>query len=1172
MSKKDKRRAVHEVESHVDPHELEIDITKGINPARWPINHSTVIYLFAILLLLLGYIQYQSIPKENFPEIKFPQMIVQTVYPGTSPENMENLVTNPIEKEIKNLTGLKEVTSNSFQDFSVIIAEFTTDTDVDQAMIDVKDAVDKAKQDLPTDLPADPTVKDIDVSEIPILYVNIYGNYDYGKLNDFAEAIQDSIESLTEIKNVDIVGAPEKEMLISVDLYKMQSASISFTDIENAIKGENLSATAGTVEMDNEERQISIKKEFRTPEEIADIYINNMKGGAVRLGDIADIGFGYEEQESFARLYDKNVLTLNVIKASGENLIAASDKIFEMLDRIEAKDLPKDIKIEVTGDQSEKTRSSLHELINTIIIGFLLVTLILMFFMGSQNAAFVALSVPLSCAIAFVVFPVIGFTLNMIVLFAFLLALGIVVDDAIVVIENTHRIFQNGKIPIKKAALIATQEVFMPVVAGTITTLLPFVPLAFWPGTIGKFMFYLPITLIITLVASLLVAYIINPVFAVSFMKPHTEEDNARSRKWSRNMTILTVIFIALFIILHIAKQPVAANLSIVVLLFIFLQKFWLNKVVYNFQSRYWPYVVRKYSQFLGFSLNHSTLVIIGTFLLLILSGIALYIRSPKVEFFPGSDPNQAYVYLNLPVGVDASYTNEVLKRLEDSVNVALDINPKEGKYNPLVTSIISNVTIGATNPQGTEIGDFPNKGKITVSFEKFSERHGRSTAKALKSMQEHMPVIPGADISVEQDQGGPPTGLPVVVELTGDNLEDLSMASDMVLNEIQDRGIKGLSGLNSDFQKGKPEIVFDINRNRLNAEGITTGQLAYTLRTAVFGKEVSRFREDKDDYPINVKLKEEQNANVDILRNLDITYRDMAMGGQVRQVPINSFVDIEYGTTYGSIKRKDLSRIITVSSDVLPDYNANEIVKEIEGFLPELPLPESVSARIAGEQEEQQETMSFLFGAMGTAVALMFLIIMMQFNSYRRTLIILSEIVLALIGVFFGIAIFNIPVSIVMVGVGVVALGGIVVRNGILLIEFADQKLREGYEPKKALLLAGEARMTPVLLTATATILGLIPLAIGLNIDFESLLAHGDPKIFFGGDNVAFWGPLSWTMIFGLVFGTVLTLIVVPVFLYISLVLGKKWFGKPYLHDVPEDELHTPDGLTMIDAIDTST
>ncbi len=1149
--------------THVDPHELEIDVNEGINPARWPINHTTVIYLFTFLLLLIGYIQYQNIPKENFPEIKFPQMFITTVYPGTSPENMENLVTNPIEKEIKNLKGLKKVTSNSFQDFSVITAEFTTETDVDKAMNDVKDAVDKAKQDLPSDLPSDPTIKDVDVSEFPILYVNVYGNYDYGMLNDYAESIQDSIEGMKEIKSVEIVGAPEKELLISVDLFKMQSASITFNDIENAIRGENLTATAGTIQMDNQERQISIKKEFATPEEISDIYINTLKGGAVRLGDIADISMGYKEQESYARLYNKNVITLNIIKASGENLIEASDKIFEMLDRIQLNQLPKDVQISITGDQSERTRTSLHELINTIIIGFLLVTLILMFFMGSQNAAFVALSVPLSCAIAFIVFPIIGFTLNMIVLFAFLLALGIVVDDAIVVIENTHRIFQNGKIPIRRAALIATKEVFLPVLAGTLTTLMPFVPLAFWSGTIGKFMFYLPITLIITLLASLVVAYTINPVFAVTFMKPYTKEDARNARKWTRKTTIMSLVCLILFLVFHFADLPVVANLIAVIYLFILLQKFVLNTIIYNFQNYGWPKVVRAYSRFLAFSLNSSWIVMIGTAIITILSVVAIGLRKPNVVFFPQSEPNQAYVYLSLPIGVDPAYTNEVLKRIEDSVYVALNINPNLDRYNPLVTSIISNVTIGATNPQGTERGNFPNKGKITISFEKFSERDGRSTTKALKKIQNHMPIIPGALISVEQDQGGPSTGLPVVIEFTGDNLMSLAQASDMLIREIKARDIKGLSGLNSDFQQGKPEVIFDIDRNRLNAEGLSTGQVASTLRTAVFGKEVSRFREGKDDYPINIRLNSNQNNNIDQLQNLDITYRDMAMGGQIRQVPISSFVRVEYGSTFGSIKRKNLSRIVTVSSDVKADYNANDIVGEIRDFLPEMVFPDGVTAQIAGEQEEQQETMSFLLTAMAIAVALMFLVIMIQFGSYRRTLIILSEIILALVGVLLGIAVFNITVSIIMMGIGIVALGGIVVRNGILLIEFADQKMHEGISPKEALIQAGEARMTPVLLTATATILGLIPLAVGLNIDFTTLLASGDPNIYFGGDNVAFWGPLSWTMIYGLSFGTILTLVVVPVMLYISLKLGKKWFNKPYIKGEPS-ETALPDELVM--------
>ncbi len=1127
----------------------------GINPAKWPINHTSVIFLITIMLLLFGYYNYVMIPKENFPEIKFPQLIIQTVYPGTSPENMENLVTNPIEKELKGLTGLKELTSNSFQDFSVIIAEFNTETDVEQATQDVKDAVDKAKTDLPTDLPADPSVKEIDVSEIPILYVNIYGNYDYGKLKEYAENIQDSIEDLREIKRVEMVGAPEQEMLVAIDQYKMEAAAISFNDIENAIRGENLSSTAGTVEMGNQKRQLSVKKEFNNATEISNIYIQSPHGGSVRLGDIADVKFDFEEQESFARLYGKNVITLNVIKASGENLIEASDKIFAMLDRIEAHNLPKDVKLNISGDQSEKTRSNLHELINTIIIGFLLVTIILMFFMGTQNALFVALSVPLSCALAFIVFPTIGFTLNMIVLFAFLLALGIVVDDAIVVIENTHRIFANGRIPIKKAALIATQEVFWPVVAGTITTLLPFIPLAFWSGVIGKFMFFLPITLIITLLASLVVAYVINPVFAVRFMKPTEASEYLVKPKWTRRLTIQSIVFVLLFFILHSADMHAFANLTLVVLAFLILEHFVLKRVIYNFQNFTWPKFIDRYTRYLAFCLRHRTAIMVFTLLLFVGSIIALSIRQPKVVFFPGSEPNQAFVYLNLPVGVDPAYTNEVLKRLEDSVNVALNIDPDAQKFNPLVSSIISNVTIGATDPQGTEIGDFPNKGKITISFVKFSDRNGASTSEALKKIQDRMPIIPGADVSVQQDQGGPPTAKPVVIEITGDNLDSLVSTSERLQRKIQQSGIKGMTGLASDFQKGKPEITFDVNRDRLNQEGLSTAQLAMGLRTAVFGKEVSRFRQGKEDYPINIKLKKDQRENIDLLQNLSITYRDMAMGGVIRQVPINPFISVHYGSTYGSIKRSDMNRIITLSSDVMPDYNANEIVSEIQGIIDQYDTPEGLSISMAGEQEEQQETGIFLMTAMGIAIALMFLVIMIQFNSYRRTLIILSEIILALIGVFLGIAVFDISVSIVMMGVGIVSLGGIVVRNGILLIEFADMKLKEGESLTDAIVEAGKSRMTPVLLTAASTILGLVPLAIGLNIDFTGLLESFSPHIFFGGDNVAFWGPLSWTMIFGLAFGTILTLIVVPVMMHLALDLGQRWLNRNYFHDQEQDD-----------------
>ena len=501
------------------------ELIKEFKPSSWSIDNRTAIYIFTIIITLAGLSAYLNLPKEQFPEIKLPQIIVQTIYPGTSPENMENLVSKQIEKQVKNLTGVKKVTSNSFQDYSVVIVEFNTDVKVDKAKRDVKDAVDKAKKDLPKNLPNEPEVKDIDLSELPILYVNLSGNYDLNKLKKYADKIKDKIEALKEIKRVDVVGALEREIQINVDLYKMQAAGIGFDDIERGVAAENLSATPGQVSMNNQKRILSIKNEFKSVDQIQQIIVKNAFGKAVYLRDIAEIKDAFQEQKSYARLYGKNVITLNIIKASGQNLINASDKINALLEDMQAQELPNDLSVVVTGDQSETTRNTLHDLVNTIIIGFILVTVILMFFMGVSNALFVAMSVPLSCAIAFLVMPTIGFTLNMIVLFSFLLALGIVVDDAIVVIENTHRIFDNGKMPIKKAAKLATGEVFLPVLSGTLTTLIPFIPLAFWSGVIGQFMFYLPITLIITLLASLFVAYIINPVFAVDFMKPHNPND-----------------------------------------------------------------------------------------------------------------------------------------------------------------------------------------------------------------------------------------------------------------------------------------------------------------------------------------------------------------------------------------------------------------------------------------------------------------------------------------------------------------------------------------------------------------------------------------------------------------------------------------------------------------------
>src|SRR6195952_5138901 len=457
------------------------DLNKEFGPSSWAIDNKTAIYVLIFLITVLGFVSYNNLPKENFPDIAQSKVFISTPYIGQSPQNIELLITRQLEKELKSLKGLKKVTSNSKQNISVITAEFNADVKIRDAKIDVKEAVDKAKQDLPQNDAnlKESIISDINVADIPILYVNISGDYDLKKLKEYADNLKDDIEGYKEISRVEEVGALTPEIQINVDMNKMSAVQLSFNDIIQAVGNENIIASAGNVTTDGVRRSIDIKKDYKSADEVSEMIIRNPKGQSIYLRDIAEIKDSFLEQESYARLKTndskdfKNVITLNVSKRTGENLIEASDKINSLISQKLKTVFPKGLKITVTGDQSDKTRTTLNDLINTIVIGFILVTIILMFFMGSTNAIFVALSVPLSCFIAFLVMPAIGFTLNMIVLFSFLLALGIVVDDAIVVIENTHRIFNNGAIPIKEAAKIAAGEVFMPVFSGTMTTLAP---------------------------------------------------------------------------------------------------------------------------------------------------------------------------------------------------------------------------------------------------------------------------------------------------------------------------------------------------------------------------------------------------------------------------------------------------------------------------------------------------------------------------------------------------------------------------------------------------------------------------------------------------------------------------------------------------------------------------
>jgi multidrug efflux pump len=1117
---------------------------KEFGPTTWSIKNKTSIYLMMLFVSLAGIFQFVTLPKEQFPDIVIPTIYVQTVHVGNSPKDIENLVTRPIEKQIKGITGakIKKFTSTSQQDFSAIMVEFDTDVKTDIALQKVKDAVDKAKQDLPTDLTQEPTVLEVSFSEQPIMYVNLSGDYDLPRLKKYADDLKDKLEDLPQINRVDLVGAPEREFQINIDNYRMQSAGVTFDDITAAVQRENVDISGGLLEVGNMKRNLQLKGQLKTAFDIQQIIVRNSNGAPIYLKDIAHVIDTIKEKESYARLDGKNVVTLNIIKRSGENLIETSDGVKKIVEEGKSVIYPTDMKAVITGDQSIQTRTSFNELVNSIVIGFVLVLIVLMFFMGVVNAFFVALSVPLSMFVAFVFLPgadlIVGthVTLNFIVLFALLFGLGIIVDDAIVVIENTHRIFIEGKGKLTTAfsARVAAGEVFIPVLAGTLTTLAPFFPLLFWPGIIGKFMVYLPTMLIFTLAASLVVAFIMNPIFAVDFMNhPEGEEKEAKNAIFKKKGFWIAIV---LGILLDIMGATFWGNLLLFFMILVVFNRYVLDDAIHNFQNKALPWIMSHYESLLRWALNgwRPVHLLLGTIALFFIS-LFIFVASVgsgriPVAFFPKGDPNQIFVYLKLPVGTNVEFTDSVTKVLEGRVNKIL--GTENGKQNPIVESIISNVAVGAGDPTAGDRSTRSELGRIQISFVEFEKRHGISTRPFLDQIRASMKGIPGAEISVDQESGGPPTDPPINIEIASEDFDAMIKGATSLKNYLDSIQVAGVEELKMDVDLKNPEITLIVDRQRALIEGVSTAQIGMEIRTALFGREVSKVKEGKEEYKIQLRNNEMQRKSLTDLLNMRISFRDMAAGGAVKHIPISALVKVEPTSTLGSVKRKNQKRLITLRSNVLTTegYNATavnaELAKHIGNFKG---LPDGVTVKQTGEGEQQAETGAFLFNALLIALGLILLILVLQFNSVSKPVIILTEIIFSVIGVFLGFSITGMEVSVLMTGLGIVGLAGIVVKNGILVIEFADELRARGMKTKEAVIEAGKTRIIPVLLTALAAILAFIPIAVGFNINFITLFSELNPKIFFGGDNVVFWKPLSWTIIFGLAFAFFMTLIIVP-------------------------------------------
>ncbi len=898
------------------------DKFKHFGPTTWSVKNKTAIYLLMLLFSGWGIYQFMTLPKEQFPDIVIPTIYISTPYVGNSPKDIENLVTKPIEKQIKGITGAKinKVTSTSQQDYSAIVVEFETSVSTDVALQKVKDAVDKSKQDLPTDLTEQPSVVEVSFSDQPIMYVNISGNYDLMRLKKYADDMKDNMEELPQINRVDLVGAPVREFQINVDNYRMQSTGITFNDISNAVQGENLDISGGQLDVGNMKRNLQLKGQFKTAYDIQQIVLRNHSGAAVYLKDIATVKDTIKDQESFSRLAGKPVITLNIIKRSGENLIETSDGVKGVVAEMEKTEFPKDLHVVITGDQSTQTRNSFNDLVNSIVIGFVLVLIILMFFMGVTNAFFVALSVPLSMFVAFAFLPlgsaIIGtdITLNFIVLFALLFGLGIIVDDAIVVIENTHRIFMQGggKIKASTSAMMAAGEVFVPVLAGTLATLAPFFPLLFWPGIIGKFMIYLPAMLIFTLTASLIVAFIMNPVFAVDFMN-HPEGDGVKRKSDVFRKPVFWVL-LGLGLLFDVLQVTFLGNLLLFFAILMILYAFVLEGMINGFQNRALPWIMGHYETLLRWALKgwRPVGLLLGAIGLLIGSFVLFGALGKSPVFFPKGDPNQVYVYLKLPVGTSVDYTDSITKILEGRVYKVLGM--ENGKQNPVVESIISNVAIGANDPTSGDQSTHPELGRIQVSFVEYAKRNGVATAPYLDSIREQMKGITGAEISVAQENGGPPTDPPINIEIQSDDFDKLTKTSVDLKNYLDSLRIPGVEELKMDVDLSNPEITLSVDRERALIEGVTSAEIGQQIRTALFGKEVSKIKEGEDEYKIQLRNDRKERESLTDLLNMNVTFIDQSNQGKVKSVPIINLVKIDYTSTLGSVKRKNEKRVITLN------------------------------------------------------------------------------------------------------------------------------------------------------------------------------------------------------------------------------------------------------------------
>ena len=1139
---------------------LQKNADKEFGLSSWAIDNPSVIYVMIGIFLWIGFSAYQAMPREDFPEIIETKIYISTPYPGNTAEDIERLITDPLEDKLKNISNVVEIVSTSQEDYAIITVEFDEEITVESAKQKVKDEVDaeKASEDWPTfnGAKVEPNVFDLNFSEeVPIMNINFTGDYPVEKLKEFAEYLQDEVENLPEIKKADIRGAQEKEVEIAVDIYRMMAAKVSFDDVLQAVRNGNMTMSAGNLKTSGQRRTIRILGEVENPKELNDFVVKS-ENGAVYLKDIANVHFDEKDKTTYAREFGESVVMLDVKKRAGRNAISAADQIKDLVKDLKENYYPTDLHISIANDSSTRTLNQVDDLVNNIIFGIILVVTVLMFFLGFRNALFVGFAIPMSMFMSFMILSWLGYTLNTMILFGMIMGLGMLVDNGIVVVENVYRLMDEG-MPRIEAAKKGIGEIAFPIIISTATTVAAFVPLGLWPGIFGQFMIFFPITLSVVLGSSLFVAIFMNSMLVSSFME--TGEKELKVKQLIRLSIILGGI--GLLILIFGGAMRGLGTVMILTAAMFWIYKYFLKRWAIGFQMNTmvrfenWYekriiHALRGRNVYWYFGTTFALLIVV-----FILFGQSIGSGRTKIEFFPDNKPNEIYVYIEYPEGTAIEKTNEITKDVEKRVYAVLNNEDyiDENGENFMMASAVSQVGEGAGNPltDGGSAAEMPHRGKMTVNFSEFKYRKGKNTEEIRARVQEALSgIYPGVAISVEKDANGPPAGYPINIELEGKDYDELINSAENIRNFINTKNIAGIEEIKIDVNKSKPSMQVIVDREKAGELGVSVGQVGNQLRRALFGEKAGVYKEDGDDYDINVRFNEDLRYNRSALFNQNIIFRDPA-NGQIKEIPVSAVASERNTSAFSAIKHKDNKRVVTVYSGLQPGFtDAAAIVAEIQKEMEEFEgLPSDIKIDYTGQIEEQNKQMLFLVGAFFTGLGLIMLILIFQFGGISKPLIIMIAIFLSFIGVFGGLMITGWSFVIMMTMMGIISLAGIVVNNGVVLLDYTQilidrKKVKLGMDDKdlltreevtEVIVRGGKARLRPVLLTAITTVLGLIPLAIGLNIDFFSLFSDFDPKIYVGGDNVIFWGPLAWTVIFGLIVATFLTLIIVPVLFNIT-------------------------------------